>query len=687
MPSFLPGSPREQLSLAGGPPSGPGGLLGVEHEYRLSAAGCPVDFRDLLPGLAVEGKRLDPGDRNAYRLPSGLALTCDEGEAEVATPPISVRPGFAEEVVAWAQHGRSELARVLPAAHELTGYSTHLSAAMPGADGDEVADLYARTFAPALALLLERPESQGLYVRPRPGRLELCGEFVEGSRLGAVAAFVAGSSRAAALAVAGHGTVPPAIALQTLPAIERYGLRVTRYAAGIDLYAQGRAAQLPLANGGTVAAQEYLEAAWIAARGALGRRASNNDTVFLDRMVAGALPLGVETPEAEPCPVLGRRAPSSPLGQVIRVWRRPGFVIQATVATWDFTVFCVAAGPATVFVNIPRQSLAGFIARVDAGQVDRALRAALESAATRPLLSGNEQTRSVGVFSGMGEPADLLPVERAPESGQANAGRGPRAGKLGAGAGRPGKSNARPWKLVLPLRPPTTVSLPLPGEGAAPPSPLPPLAVPPPLPSRPAGPLPPSQAPLDSPPALPPASTAPPVAGGGIPWLLATGVAAVVLAIAAIAGAVAVNGGGAEPTPTAAPVATLTSTPPPTKAPTETPVPSTPTPTPTATPKADAAATSPSPTSAASTSAPVAAPATATPTATAPTEPTTPVPTATPTRFATETPRPTFTPTPTPTPTATRVPVATPTLVIEVPPTVAPTAPAGCTPAAGVACP
>ncbi|MEP6871959.1 MAG: hypothetical protein ABI939_08935, partial [Anaerolineaceae bacterium] len=236
----------------------PGALIGIEHEFVVRAGDAVVDFRKLIHDLRIPGRRLDPGDCNAYRLSSGLALTADEGEAEVATPPISVKRGFTGDVVAWAGHGRAQLEAVLPQGHGLEGYSTHLSVAAPGPDGDDLASLYAKTFAPALALLLERPDSQGVYVRPRPGRLELCGEFVEGSRLGAVAAFVAGSARATSLARVGLGTLPPALAVQTLPAIERYGLRVTRHACGVDLYAAGRAASLPIAGGGEISVQTYL---------------------------------------------------------------------------------------------------------------------------------------------------------------------------------------------------------------------------------------------------------------------------------------------------------------------------------------------------------------------------------------------------------------------------------------------
>src|SRR5262245_42635369 len=96
------------------PPPPTAGLLGLEHEYRLLAGAEPIDFRSLIHGLGVPGQRLDPGDTNAYRLPSGLALTCDDAEAEVATPPLALQPGFAAAIDAWGHAGRRQLAALLP---------------------------------------------------------------------------------------------------------------------------------------------------------------------------------------------------------------------------------------------------------------------------------------------------------------------------------------------------------------------------------------------------------------------------------------------------------------------------------------------------------------------------------------------------------------------------------------------
>ena len=134
-------------------------------------------------GVGRSRRRLDPGDKHAYRLRTGLALTADGAEAEIASPPIAVETGFTRSFECWAAEGYRQLASRLPADTDLTGYSTHISVSLPPEIVDEVALLYAESYAPALALLMEAADSLGIYIRPRPGRLELCGEYVSGRRL------------------------------------------------------------------------------------------------------------------------------------------------------------------------------------------------------------------------------------------------------------------------------------------------------------------------------------------------------------------------------------------------------------------------------------------------------------------------------------------------------------------------
>jgi len=508
-------------------PDTPGSLLGLEHEYSLSDGERPVDFRDLIHSLGVPGLPLDPGDRNAYRLPSGLVLTCDDAEAEVASPPVRLQPGFTNLIEAWAATGRAELLRLLPPGIAATGYSTHLSAAMPDALNARVADLYARTFAPALMLLIDGPDSHGIYIRPRAGRLELCGDYVSGARLGAVAAFVAGSATACAA-----GNSPPALAARLAPAISRYGLYVSRRAVGPDLYAEGRAAVLTREDGTTITAQQHLEVAWAAARNALAAHADGSDLAVIDRMVAGTLPLGTEGhPDGNGSTA---RSHSPADGAVIQPVNRPGFTATAVIAVWPFTVFRLAGSRRSAFACVPRAHLPQFIRRLTSGELDAAVVAYLNSQPTGRTLASHGQTQEPGLWDDVGEPLDLLPPERDAKGEYRQEAKGDRTGKLP----RPGKAG-RSGKLPV-----TTAPSEAPRAAGAP---LAPPVVPPPPPPRP--PRPPR-----------------PESGGGIPpWKYIAPLVAAFVAV--VIGAAVVIGGGSSggsdtspsPTPSGSPESSVTS--------------------------------------------------------------------------------------------------------------------------------
>lgn len=412
-------------------------LVGLEHEYQLSRDGRPVDFRSLIHGLPVPGRRLDPGDANAYRCPSGMAVTCDDAEAEIASPPLALAPGFAAEVDGWAGAGHALLDDLLPGDVALTGFSTHLSAAVADADADRVLARLATTFAPALMMVLDRADSHGIYLRPRPSRMELCGEYAVGPRLRAATALFAGAVRACA----GTGPLPPPLAVTALPASGRVGLELDRHRAfGFDLYGHGRSAALPARGGGTVGGQLHLEQAWGCARAALAGVAGPADLVPMDRIVRGASPLGVETSEDDPS--TGGRVVATAFGDLLLPRRRGGIEVAPAVATWSFTVFVVRGAGRTRYACVPRAALRRFLAMLDAGELDGALATAPSAGRT---LARVEQTARPGLWDEMGEPAGLLPRERGATAG---AGKAARRGKApvppAAGVPRPAPAPTAP---------------------------------------------------------------------------------------------------------------------------------------------------------------------------------------------------------------------------------------------------
>ena len=305
---------------AGAPP-GVAAYVGIEQEFEVWRGDARVDFRGLIHGLGLEGRRLDPGDENAYRLSSGLAMTCDEAEAEIASPPIAVKPGFGREIQGWAAFGRRKLEEALPAGYRLVGYSTHINVSLPGPPDAGFAEVWARRFGPLFATVVERPESLGVYVRPRPERLELCSEFVEGERLGAGAAFAAGT----VAAVAGRGIVH-ALELALLPCVERFGFRVTRMALHFDLYQTGRRASVPLASGGRALAQSLLQDAVSLADRAMGD-AFAADFRQLRAIAEGSAPLGIELTGAEAHAFADVPLPA-PAGRARDTWRNGTALVE-----------------------------------------------------------------------------------------------------------------------------------------------------------------------------------------------------------------------------------------------------------------------------------------------------------------------------------------------------------------------
>jgi hypothetical protein len=272
-----------------------GTLVGLEHEFRLVDGSAPVDFRRLLHTLPIEGVRADPSDPNAYRCPWGGAITCDGAEAEIAIPPVEVTSGFVHRALEYGERGESSLRDLVPGLH-LDGYSSHVSVSFAEPHDRVAARHYSETFAPAMMLLMDRASSPGLLVRPRPGRLELCGEHVRGVAARAAIAFAVGSVRA--LARADRGTLAALrVRADLVPAVERYGIYVDRRAFGPDLYGEGRGALLRTHAGNQRLAQQQLELAWDLARESLASDVGIYDLEMADRMVHGdiALPCEADT--------------------------------------------------------------------------------------------------------------------------------------------------------------------------------------------------------------------------------------------------------------------------------------------------------------------------------------------------------------------------------------------------------
>ena len=139
--------------------------IGIEHEYIVRSGGTQIDFRSLIRSLDLSGGGLDPGDVYAHRQRIGTAITCDEAEAEVSTPPIALNRGVSSEIDSWVRAASHQLVEAVPNL-DLEGCSSHISMSAPEAIAARAAGIFSRTFAPAVMLLMERQDSLGLLVRP-----------------------------------------------------------------------------------------------------------------------------------------------------------------------------------------------------------------------------------------------------------------------------------------------------------------------------------------------------------------------------------------------------------------------------------------------------------------------------------------------------------------------------------------
>lgn len=394
-----------------------GALVGIEHEFRVLLLGRPIDFRHVIHQLAIDGRRIDPQDPDAYRCTWGGTITADGPEAEIAIAPVSVGRDVAARTLARTVHGRLELERVLPAGAALEGYSTHISIAVPDALVDRAADRFVRHFSAAMTLLLDEPNSPGLLVRPRPGRLELGGEFADGDRLAVATVFAIGAVRASVGAVrrglfaARH--LPPALAVEPESAVERYGWFVGDAQLGVALHQDGRATSLALRDGRTMPAQGHLEAAWRAARRELGDLGAA-DLAAVDAVVAGGVDMPVGLAHAAQVAV----AAPDPWSAAMRRRDRPGFAVDPVVLSWDFAVFRLSDATRSAYACLPRDVLGGALDALDAGRLDHLLRAYLATDEPSPrILASSAQTTTAGLYRGIGRVADLAGVERGPAGG------------------------------------------------------------------------------------------------------------------------------------------------------------------------------------------------------------------------------------------------------------------------------
>jgi hypothetical protein len=393
-------------------------LVGLEHEFCVLDRERTVDFRSIVHRIDVDGRRVDPGDPNAYRCAWGGLITADGNEAEIAIAPVELAPGFVAQVSVRAEIARRQLTRALPDPLVLRGYSTHLSVATPPHLAHRVTSLYTRRFAAPFMMLLDRPQSPGLLVRLRPGRTELCGEYATDAALRGASAFAAGSVLACARAARDRRfrrMLPAALDTRLAPAAQRTGWFVDRAAFGTDLYATGRATRLRSGRH-VLTAQQQLEVAWAVARAELEGIVAPADLADADDVVRGAVPLAIEH---EPAPATPDRTAPQPVdtasafGAALTHRARPFGTVEAIVVSWDLVVFAVH-GARPAYIGVPRHALVPFLSRLDDGHLDADLAAFLAAPARGRVLWHAADVSEPAVFDALGPTDALVPREPPP---------------------------------------------------------------------------------------------------------------------------------------------------------------------------------------------------------------------------------------------------------------------------------
>jgi hypothetical protein len=377
---------------------------------------------------------------------------------------------------------------------------------MPDEISLEVAGRWAQIYAAAWMLVIQRPASHGVMVRPRPGRLEFCGDFALGPRLRAAAAFAAGTALHLADCIrCGELPASPVLMAAIDPASIRWGYEVRRFAFGPDILTDGRRTNLRTFDGREISGQQVLESAFADAQRGLAARGFGDDLAALREMVLGDRPLGVEE-HAQP---LLQSAPAklhaSPFGSLVRERRVGNVRVAPVVATWANTTFALSSSRGGHgYVVVPREHLPAFLRRLDAGDLKRAFEGFLRQT-TGARLESWQQAFEPALFREMAEPANLLP----PEPGVTASREGNAAAHTGnnpAPLPRPGKSPTPPTETPPPPVPP-----------AQPPPPPPPVTpkpgqpvTPPPTETPPPPPPPPPVTPKPGQPVIPPPVEVPP---------------------------------------------------------------------------------------------------------------------------------------------------------------------------------
>lgn len=399
----------------------PGGAIGIECEYAIYEDGRQIDVRtiiDDLTRLGIAAGTLRPERGARYRTLDASKFQADGWYAELSVPPEPVSLDAPARLATVVGRGRNWLVELLDGysaatgrAYTATGASMHFNVQAPDAV-PALASRFAATYGPTLLFLTSFPGASGILARPRHGRLELAGEYVDDSeRLRACATFLFGAFRAGF-----DGEAERSLSRDVLGASNvRQGWHLRRTAVSRELDTAVRDAPVTLADETTLPLQTLLDRTWAAIAPHLDGLVSRTEQRLLHDHITGIRRGGMELPPArlerqlEPVTTTGRRgAGGRMLGAALRRTRLGPWRVEPFVVHWDFLVVAARRNGAEHFVNIPRDYLDAY----GSGRLNEPLAAVLDVAGPHlPRLNTLSAAARVGIFGSIDEGALATQLE------------------------------------------------------------------------------------------------------------------------------------------------------------------------------------------------------------------------------------------------------------------------------------
>ena len=330
-------------------------------------------------------------------------------------------PALLDELLAAERHELAVRATTAANADRVTGFSTHVNLDVPDERVVDIARDFARHCGLAAALVGEPASSVGLLVRPRRGRLEICGEYAEGPHLVSLVTFV-GSAVVALL----NGSAPPQTPEPVVvPSREKFGWFLSPEGVYADLVSRPRPDGLDL-----------LAEIWDWARPWCVR--DGLDPTELDRLVEnGSLRCEDRETPADACSLRPPARKPSASGLATGPRGRPSGVEGETAwLTWQHVAWRFTHGRRQVFAVLPVEEEQRFLDRLDAGEYDDRLARELARRWGRRTLLVHAQVGDSLWWHDL-RPGALVPAERDAE------GKVPRVSRRQAARAHRGAETAR----------------------------------------------------------------------------------------------------------------------------------------------------------------------------------------------------------------------------------------------------